>query len=126
MCKLSLTRFLLIGLFVVSYGCTSWETDKGVEAIWRQADLQQWRVGATTDEEVISVLGPPSQMIALDDETVFYYMREKSSGQAYILILWNTSTQTVEYDRAVFFFDKHGVLLKYAYSKEATVDRAEE
>ncbi|UCH46611.1 MAG: hypothetical protein JSU95_10830 [Betaproteobacteria bacterium] len=116
---------LITGLIVLSSGCTSWQTDKGVEAIWRQPDHGQWSVGSTTDEDVISALGPPSQMIALDDETVFYYMREKSKGQAYIFILWNTSQQTVEYDRAVFFFDKQGVLLKYAYSKENEVDHGE-
>ena len=97
-------------------GCASWESDKGVETIWRHSDAPQWNVGKTTDADVINVLGPPSQIIALDNKTVFYYLHEKNKGQAYIFILWNRSTQAVEYDRAIFFFDKQGVLLKYSYS----------
>ena len=100
-------------------GCASWESNKGVETIWRQPGHQDWQVGNTTDEDVIGALGPPSQLIALEDQTVFYYMHEKNTGKAYIFILWNRSNQAVEYDRAVFFFDKQGVLLKYAYSKDA-------
>ncbi len=98
--------------------CASWESDKGIEPVWRQPEHQQWSVGKTTDADVIQALGPPSQIIALDKQNVFYYMREKSKGQAYIFILWNRSEQDVEYDRAVFFFNKEGVLLKYAYSQE--------
>lgn len=108
----------LVALLLLA-GCASWESDKGVETIWRQPEHQQWSVGKTTDKDVINALGPPSQIIALEDQTVFYYMHEKNTGKAYIFILWNRSTQAVEYDRAVFFFDKQGVLLKYAYSKEA-------
>ncbi len=110
---------LLIGTIFLLTGCASWETDKGVETIWRQADQQQWQEGSTSEEDVINALGPPSQIIAMDDQTVFYYMHEKNKGKAYVFILWNRTTQTVEYDRAVFFFDKQGILLKYAYSKEA-------
>lgn len=111
-------KSLLFGLLILLSGCASWESDKGVETIWRQPDQQQWKEGSTTEENVINALGPPSQIIAMGDQTVFYYMHEKSKGKAYIFILWNRSTQSVEYDRAVFFFDRQGVLLKYAYSKE--------
>ena len=98
-------------------GCASWERDKGVETIWRQPEHQQWNVGKTTDADVIDALGPPSQIIALEKQTVFYYMREENKGQAYIFILWNQAKENTQYDRAVFFFDKQGVLLKYSYSK---------
>lgn len=106
-------------------GCASWESDKGVETIWRQPAHQEWQTGKTTEADVINALGPPSQIIALADQIVFYYMHEKNTGQAYIFILWNLTKQAVEYDRAVFFFDKQGILLKYAYSKEASVNAKE-
>ena len=112
---LRLTSLLVLLLLV---GCASWESDKGVETIWRQPAHQDWKSGKSTDADVIDALGPPSQIIALDDKTVFYYMHEKSKGRAYIFILWNKSEQAVYYDRAIFFFNKQGVLLKHAYSKE--------
>ena len=107
----------LLVLFALT-GCASWERDKGVETLWRQPKHQQWSVGKTTDADVMDALGPPSQIIALEEQRVFYYMREENSGQAYIFILWNQSKEQTQYDRAVFFFDKKGILLKYAYSKE--------
>ena len=109
---------LFLGLTFLLAGCASWESGKGIEPVWRQPEHHQWSVRKTTDADVIQALGPPSQIIALDKQNVFYYMREKSKGRAYIFILWNRSEQDVEYDRAVFFFDKQGVLLTYAYSQE--------
>lgn len=119
--RLSLTGLLVLLLLA---SCASWESDKGVETIWRQPAHQDWKSGKTTDADVINALGPPSQIIALPDQTVFYYMHEKNTGKAYVFIIWNQTKQAVEYDRAVFFFNKQGVLLKYAYSKEATGDDA--
>lgn len=122
--RMSVTRLVLIlvSLFglIALVGCATWESTKGVEALWRQPEHQQWNAGKTTTADVINALGPPSQIIALDDQNVFYYMQEKNTGKAYIFILWNKSEQAVYYDRAVFFFDKRGVLLKYAYSKQAS------
>ena len=46
-------------------------------------------------------------------------MREGKDGNALMLIVWNTGTQVTEYDRAIFFFDKKGVLKNFAYSNEA-------
>ena len=87
---------LFLGLTFLLAGCASWESDKGIEPVWRQPEHHQWSVGKTTDADVIQALGPPSQIIALDKQNVFYYMREKSKGQAYIFILWNRSEQDVD------------------------------
>jgi hypothetical protein len=64
------------------------------------------------------MLGPPSQLIALSDQTVFYYLTEKTSGKGYIFIFWNQVNAKSEYDRAIFFFDSDGVLEEFAYSQE--------
>jgi outer membrane protein assembly factor BamE (lipoprotein component of BamABCDE complex) len=95
-----------------------------IEPLWRQAVQAEWKPGKTTDADVIKVLGPPSQIITLGDQSVYYYLREKNRGKAYIFILWNQTTQSVEYDRAIFFFDKKGVLLKYSYSKPVSASNA--
>lgn|GEM_PF-993750 len=116
--------FFLVAIVMLLSGCASWESDKGVEPLWRQAVQAEWKPGKTTDADVIKVLGPPSQIITLGDQSVYYYLREKNRGKAYIFILWNQTTQSVEYDRAIFFFDKKGVLLKYSYSKPVSASNA--
>ncbi len=114
-CRIGL---IAVGIFLLA-GCSSWDGYAGVENEWRSPDVPPWEPGVTTASEVTAVLGPPSQLIALHDETVFYYMREGKGGHALMLFVWNTGTQTTSYDRAMFFFDKQGLLRKYSYSPEA-------
>ena len=110
---------LLTAGVVLSAGCANWDGSAGVSNEWRSPDVPIWEPGVTTAADVTAVLGPPSQLIALHDETVFYYMREGKDGKSLLLIVWNTGSQNTEYDRAMFFFDKKGILRKYSYSPEA-------
>lgn len=115
-------KTVLIGLLgavlLGAVGCANWDGYAGVDNTWRAEDAPQWVAGETTAAEVAKFLGPPSQLIPLHDETVFYYMREGKEGNALMLLVWNSGTQVTEYDRAIFFFDKKGVLKTYAYSNE--------
>jgi len=67
----------------------------------------------------MAALGPPSQVIALHDQTLFYYLREQLTSKSYFLLVYNQTRENVTYDRAIFFFDKNGTLSDFAYSKEA-------
>lgn len=80
--------------------------------------MPAWEVGKTTDGDVLEKLGPPSQIIGLEDGIVYYYMQENSQGKAYYFLLYNRSDETVRYDRAVFFFDREGILTKFSYSPD--------
>lgn len=115
------TFLVIAGLAVVMAlaGCASYSGYSGVENIWRSDDLPEWVVGITTGEDVIARLGPPSQLIGLENETVYYYLHEQRKGKALVLLVYNWGRQTMTYDRAVFFFDKQGRLTKYSYSSEA-------
>ena len=95
------------------------------EPTWRDQALPTFELGATTQAEVLRALGPPSQLIALDDQVVFYYLTERSETTGAILILYNTSTRRITYDRAIFFFDRAGNLADYSYSLEALPYEAE-
>ena len=64
--------------------------------------------------DVLALLGPPSQLISLGDETVLYYLFEHSEGEGLILLLYNRMEIETRYDRAVFFFDGNDVLTDYA------------
>ena len=114
---------LIFGLLLVLasglYGCSNWSEYAGVENVWRSASIPEWEPGETKADDVIDALGPPSQLINLQSQSVYYYMREHVSGKGYYLLFYNQSRKTTRYDRAVFFFDENGVLERYAYSKEA-------
>ena len=105
--------------FFMLLGCANYSGDTGVENKWRAADTMTWEVGVTTESDVSLVLGPPSQLINLEDQTVYYYLREHRSGKAVVLLIYNWGYQKLTYDRAAFFFDREGKLTKYSYSPEA-------
>jgi len=115
----SAAKLLVLGCALLSIGCASWKGNAGVENVWRSDNAPTWIVGKTTEAQVTDALGPPSQIIGLERETVFYYLREHMQGRGFILLLWNWGEHNTRYDRAIFFFDKHGVLTKYSYSPEA-------
>ena len=114
-----LLPYLLLALVVTSPGCATYDRSQGVDNTWRDPALPAPVKGQTTQSDIIEVLGPPSQVIGLRDQTVFYYLRERRKGNGAILLVYNWLNENVTYDRAIFFFDNNGVLLDYGYSSEA-------
>jgi outer membrane protein assembly factor BamE (lipoprotein component of BamABCDE complex) len=107
-------RILAAVLIIVIAGCAQYTDKRGVEVTWQPEVVESFRIGETTRSDVLKELGPPSQVITLDDETVLYYLYEKREGQGYILIVYNRFEVETEYDRAVFFFDGNDRLTEYA------------
>jgi len=101
-------------------GCVSIGKQQGVTNKWRDPSLASFEKGVTTQTDVINLLGPPSQLISLKDQMVFYYLREVTRGKGIIFILYNIISTQVTYDRAIFFFDREGILTEYVYSIEQT------
>jgi len=95
-------------------GCAQYENQRGVEVTWQDSVTSRLVRGQSSREEVLKLLGPPSQVIALEEETVLYYLFERSEGDGLILILYNRMKIDTRYDRAIFFFDEHDVLTDYA------------
>jgi hypothetical protein len=100
-------------------GCVSKRSEMGVENTWRGPSPPSFEKGRSTEDDVMRALGPPSQVIALPEQTLFYYLREQSRTKAIYLIIYNQTRQEIIYDRGIFFFNKQGVLMDFAYSKEA-------
>jgi len=94
--------------------CAQFESKRGVEMNWHTTVTQQLVPGKSTRKDVLALLGPPSQVIALEDESVLYYLFEHSQGEGVILILYNRFDIDTRYDRAIFFFDDHDVLTDYS------------
>lgn len=112
-------KWMLCALFPVIWGCASYSGNNGVENRWRSEQVPEWAVGKTTEQEVVDFLGPPSQLISLKNETVYYYLREHKNGKGLVTLIYNWGHQDLTYDRAVFFFDDQGILTKHSYSLEA-------
>ena len=117
-------RSLLLCLFTVLLlaGCAAFSSEEGVENSWRSLSAATFRPGITTQAEVAELLGPPSQIISLASGTAFYYLREERRGKGFILIVYNQGTQTIRYDRAVFFFDQDGILTNHAIRNDIAPD----
>ena len=107
-------RLLAVLALATLAACAQYNDKRGVEVSWDESTLSGFEVGKTTRREVLTELGPPSQVIALGDETVLYYLYERSDGQALILIVFNKLDVDTRYDRAVFFFDENDVLTEYS------------
>ena len=107
-------RLLAVLALATLAACAQYNDKRGVEVTWNPAAMQDLSVGETTRKQVMAELGPPSQVISLDGETVLYYLYERSAGNGLILIVYNRFTVDTRYDRAVFFFDENDVLSEYA------------
>ena len=110
----SLSAALLLVVTVLVSGCAQYENKRGVLARWQDVSGHKLVTGETTRQDVLGALGPPSQVIALGDETVFYYLFERSSGEGLVLIVYNEFRVDTRYDRAIFFFDADDRLTDYA------------
>lgn len=110
-------RTQLVALALCAYllgGCAQYESKRGVDVNWQSMVTEKLVTGKTTRQEVLALLGPPSQVIALDNESVLYYLFEHSEGEGLILIVYNRMRIDTRYDRAIFFFDKHDVLTEFS------------
>ena len=95
-------------------GCAQFESKRGVEVNWQSTVTEQLVNGQSTRREVLAMLGPPSQVIALDGESALYYLFEHSEGEGLILLVYNRMRIDTRYDRAIFFFDQDDVLTEFA------------
>ena len=104
-----------MALMLVIAACSRADTTTGVENLWREEGFAVTE-GVTTEAEVLEALGPPSQLINLGRETVYYYLSEAFSSDRLLLIVYNRTERRSAFDRAVFFFGRDGVLTKSALS----------
>ena len=109
---------LLIICGVVASGCLYSRSQKGVNNFWRKPHPQTFQKGKTTMSDVFSALGPPSQIISLKNQQVFYYLLEEEITEAFFLGIYNQRLENTVFDRAIFFFDRKGILEEYSLSQE--------
>lgn len=108
----------------LSFGCANRQSQMGVDNKWRGDPAPSFVIGSTTQSEVMKALGPPSQVIALDEQILFYYLREQQKLQSLSVIIYSHSREKIMYDRAIFFFEREGILRDFALSDEKIPRRA--
>lgn len=94
--------------------CAQYENKRGVDVQWQDSIISQLTRGTSTRADVLKLLGPPSQVIALDGESALYYLFEHARGDGLILVLYNRTRIETTYDRAIFFFDDNDVLTEFS------------
>ena len=114
----ALPSALTVAAVLLALGCASYDRRAGVSNLWRDAERAGFEDGVTTRADVLAALGPPSQVIGLEDRVVLYYLRERTRGTIQVLLLYNRQSENISYDRAIFFFDPDGVLVEHAFSDE--------
>lgn len=118
--------FFLVAIsvgFSLLSACVQYENKRGVDVRWQDSVIGSLVKGSSTRTDVLARLGPPSQVIALEGETVFYYLFERSHGEGMILIFYNRTRIATQYDRAIFFFDNNDVLTEYSTRVYDSQDR---
>ena len=120
------TLIALICCAALTASCAQFDSRRGVEVPAQAAAGLTFTKGETTRAEVLDRLGPPSQVIALDDETALYYLLEKTHGQGLLLLVFNRVDISARYDRAIFFFDARDRLTDYAIKTHEQEPRADE
>ena len=76
---------------------------------WREPGIiEGFEVGTTSIDDIMAALGPPSQMIDLENGPMLYYLLERSDTEGLTLFVYNTQKIRVRYDRAAFLCDRDG------------------
>lgn len=78
---LNFGRILAPSITVLLARCASYGAVAGVDNLWRELAVDEFKKGIITQTPVLDQLGPPSQLISLQEQTVFYYLTEKMSGR---------------------------------------------
>ena len=108
----------ILCVMLAATGCAEISKKAGVENRWREEHIVL-REGVTTQQQVLAQRGPPSQLIALPEKTVFYDLCEETKGRLVFLRLYNQANTNMTYDRAICFFHTNGLLETYAFSTKA-------
>lgn len=114
----SLISGLVLCVLAFTAGCVNKSSTQGVENLWRASPPPAFERGKSTEHDVLSALGPPSQVISTPNRTLFYYLLEAKHSRGLILLVYNQTQERIEYDRAIFFFDTQGRLTDFAMSNE--------
>ena len=109
-----LQRSILLLAALLLAACAQYENRRGVDVNWQTTVTENLVRGESTRQDTLALLGPPSQVVSLDDGSVLYYLFERSKGTGLILLVYNDFKVDTSYDRAIFFFDGDNRLTDYA------------
>ena len=94
--------------------CAQYDDKRGVTVNWQDTAMASLVIGTSTRKDVLTLLGPPSQVISMAGQSAFYYLYAHSEGEGLVLIVYNRMRIETQYDRAIFFFDDDEILTEYS------------
>src|SRR5215471_3493548 len=97
---------LIVLSSIIFFGCFQTTEEKGVLNQWRDNALPPIEKGKTTETQILELLGPPSQVMNLGDQVIFYYMMEKTEGKGGYLLIYNWNNKKVRYDNTSANYEK--------------------
>jgi hypothetical protein len=106
-------------------GCTMGYRNVGTSHKWQTIE-HQIKIGVTTESDLLKSLGPPSlmDMRSMSGKTIYYYWMERLKNRSLYLLLYNYWDVDIKYDKAMFIFNKNGVLEYYGISYDAHKPRS--
>ena len=108
------SHFVLLGVAAL-VSCSATHTRTGDDNAWRNTPA--FECGIATMDDVLGQLGPPTQIYEFSTKVVFAYflVEERRSGYN-VFVIKNTKREYLT-DRAVYFFDRSGVLEEQGMSR---------
>lgn len=107
--------FALLFVFVMGSGCAVIGKNKDFRPI--EADnLAQVIPGKTTAADVMTLFGPPSQIVKLTNGNAYLYDRSLSKATGVWLILVSFVNYDTQHDRIVFFLNNQDLVTHYGSS----------
>ncbi len=112
---MSKIHFLLFFIPLFLLACTIGSREVGTSKQWSFDKIQ---LNITTEKQVLESFGPPSliDIKSMKERTIYYYWVEKLKNKSLYLFVYNYWNVDIKYDRAMFIFNKDGILEYYGVS----------
>lgn len=112
-------RHAWVAALLVLAGCSGATVQSGVANRWRSPGAR-YVAGQTSLDDVLRDLGPPSQIVPLENGgSIYFYVLQETSTFGVNALLFKTTDIDVYYDRALFQFDGQERLVRHSISGQA-------
>ncbi len=77
---------------------------------WDEEKVRRIEVGKTTKSQLLSILGPPKQIVRLLDSEAYMYIRSVEKQTGVFLLLVNTQRTDKQYDAVTVIVNREGIV----------------
>jgi hypothetical protein len=113
--KLLLSMMTLLLILSIAAGCAVIGRGKDFRPI-EENRLSQVTPGKTTASDVVSLFGPPTQIVKLSNGNAYIYDRSQSKATGFWFVIVTLANYDTQYDRIVFFINNNNLVTHYGSS----------